>query len=142
MTLQNWGTAILLLLFWGFYALGAGDLKSFLAQPGADGVALPAALDDEDVVEGLVVVFVWAYTDSNQAVGAFLGTPTCPFGAVDCSELRLLKFLWLWMLCSSSAVTVHLLQCFAPVQRLTNSLVIVHLHEAAFKSWMNTSLQS
>lgn len=78
MTLQNWGYTVLLLLLWGFYALGAGDLQDSLADPGTDGVALSTQLDEEENVTGLIVTFVWAYTDTSQALGAYIGATAGP----------------------------------------------------------------
>lgn len=80
----------MLLLLWGFYALRAGDLKANLTGS-TDGVALPLELEDKNTVEGLIITFVWAYTDADQAFGAF-------FGAISLQSLRIVVAVAVCML--------------------------------------------
>lgn len=61
---------MLLLLLWGFYALRAGDLNTTLR---VDDRLEPTDLLDAGTLGGLVVTFVWAYSDDSQAWGAVLG---------------------------------------------------------------------
>lgn len=67
---------MLLVVLWGFYSLRAGSIRAVLLDP-KDFKRLKE--EDEQFGlyrEGMILTFVWAYTDTERAWGAFLGAAT------------------------------------------------------------------